>query len=206
MEVKLHNVGKRYRYDWIFKGIDYHFLPHQKYAILGPNGSGKSTFLRILSGFLSPSKGEIEFNFNGKILDKDVVYKQVSYAAPYLELIEEFTLTESINFHQKFKPFQDGLPTKAIIDFLGLEKSADKEVRNFSSGMKQRLKLMLAVCSDTPMILLDEPTTNLDQQGIDWYGELIDRFVGDRLLIVASNVEGDYAMCGEYLSIPDYKS
>ncbi len=206
MEVVLNNIGKRYQYDWIFRAVNCHFKAGKRYAILGPNGSGKSTLMRILSGHLTPSKGDIEFKENNTVLAKDVVYKNISYAAPYIELIEELTLKESIAFHCRFKPFISGVSEKEILTLLNFKNSEDKQIRNFSSGMKQRLKLVLAICSQSTAILLDEPTTNLDQQGMDWYLELIERYAGDRLIIVASNVELDYRFCDERLSILDFKS
>jgi len=205
MEIILNNVGKRYQYDWIFRAINCHFKSGKRYAILGPNGSGKSTLMRILSGHLTPSKGEIEFRNNNTALAKDAVYKSISYAAPYIELIEELTLKESIAFHRRFKPFIADVSEKDILNLLGFENAEEKQIRNFSSGMKQRLKLVLAICSESSVILLDEPTTNLDQQGMDWYLELIKRYAGDRLIIVASNVELDYRFCEEQLNILDFK-
>lgn len=205
MDLVLNNVGKRYRFDWIFRHVNFHFKEGHKYAILGPNGSGKSTLMKILCGHLTPSKGKIEFQKNDKKILVDQVYRSVSYAAPYIDVIEEMTLEEAINFHLKFKPMLNNLKTDALIEILGFSKSRKKEVRFFSSGMKQRLKLVLAVCSDTELLMLDEPTTNLDQQGFDWYQELINQYAGDRTIIVASNVEMDYRFCDESLNILDFK-
>ena len=205
MEIVLDKVGKRYHYDWIFREIDFHFKAAERYAILGPNGSGKSTLMRVLSGHLTPSQGTIKFNKNNSTVSKDDVYHSMSYAAPYIDLIEELTLKESIAFHSRFKPLLSGVGEQDLLNLLAFENADHKYISNFSSGMKQRLKLILAICSDTPVLLLDEPTTNLDQQGMDWYLELIDRFAGNRLIVVASNVEMDYRFCSERLSILDYK-
>ena len=205
MEIQLSRIAKRYRYEWIFRDLDYHFQPGGTYAILGPNGSGKSTLMRLLSGHLSPSKGTIRFAQKGEAIPIDEVYTYISYAAPYIDVIEELTLKEAITFHRRFKPFPSDLNDGAIIDLLGFRKSESKQVRNFSSGMKQRLKLALSICSDTPILLLDEPTTNLDQQGFDWYQELIDRFASNRLIIVASNVETDFAFCKEKVDLKQWK-
>lgn len=206
MQIQLNQVGKRFRYDWIFKGIDYTFETGTQYAVLGPNGSGKSTLMKVLSGHLTPSKGTIHFfNKGKKPIDKDNVYQHLSYAGPYIELIEEFSLKEALRFHQQFKPFKAGLSIGDLIDLLSFQHSKNKEIRFFSSGMKQRLKLVLALCSDTNLVLLDEPTTNLDRQGVDWYLELVERFVEQRLVIVASNVEEDYGFCTKTLNILDYK-
>ncbi len=205
MQISFQQVSKRYRYDWIFKGVDYRFEEGRSYAITGPNGSGKSTLLKIICGHLTPSKGKVEFLKNEKKVAPEEVYSEVSYAAPYIELIEEFTLLEALDFHQKFKPFRQGLGTPEALDLLAFSKAANKEIRHFSSGMKQRLKLLLALCSDTPVLLLDEPTTNLDRQGMDWYRQLVDRFAAGRLTVVASNVDIDFDFCEERLDILQYK-
>ncbi len=206
MDIKLDNVAKRYRFEWIFRNINYEFKSGDSYAILGSNGAGKSTFLKILSGHLSPSKGSVDFIKNDSPVDKDLIYQHISYAAPYIDLIEELTLVEAIEFHQKFKPLCKDLNTGDLLDLLQFSKSSHKEVKYFSSGMKQRLKLVLAICSDTDILLLDEPTTNLDKQGFKWYLELVERFRMERLLIIASNVETDYSFCEKQLNIMDYKS
>lgn len=205
MQIRLEDVAKRYRYDWIFRSINYTFEQGEQYAVLGSNGAGKSTFLKILSGHLTPSKGKIIFSHQGKELEIDRVYKHVSYAAPYIELIEELSLTEALTFHQQFKPFLHNLSPQVLIEILGFEQSKNKVVKDFSSGMKQRLKLVLAICSDTPILLLDEPTSNLDIQGINWYLDLIKKYTSNRLTIVASNVEVDYQFCSHHLDIRDYK-
>ncbi len=205
MKLKLNNIAKRYRLEWIFRNLTYTFEEGNSYAILGANGSGKSTLLRLLSGHLSPSKGMIVFERAGTTVDSDQLHRYLSYAAPYIDLIEEFTLLEAIQFHQRFKPFQQQLSPSTLIELLQFSKSKDKEIRYFSSGMKQRLKLVLALCSDSPLLLLDEPTTNLDRQGMKWYLDLVEQFGKNRLLIVASNVEEDYGFCDKHLRIMDYK-
>ena len=165
MELVLRNLGKRFRFDWIFRNVDYTFQRQKSYALSGPNGSGKSTFLKVLSGHLSPTKGSIKFSNNVQAIDTDVLYKEVNFAAPYIELIEELTLKEAIQFHNRFKAFRQNIQLQDIVQRLGFQQSIDKEIRFFSSGMKQRLKLILAICSEGQLLLLDEPTTNLDKEG-----------------------------------------
>jgi len=205
MNLHLNNIGKRYRFEWIFRQVNYEFEKGRKYAILGSNGSGKSTLLQILSGHLSPSEGKVDFYLNKEKTEREEVFRQVSMAGPYMDVIEEFTLLESLRFHQKFKPYLSGLQPKNLVDILQFSKHKNKEVRFFSSGMKQRLKLALALCSDTRLLLLDEPTTNLDNQGIAWYRQLIDTYANDRTLIIASNIEHDYDFCERQLNIMDFK-
>jgi ABC-type multidrug transport system ATPase subunit len=205
MKIILENIGRRFNRDWIFRGVDYTFLSGKIYAILGPNGSGKSTLLQVLNGSLSPSAGKINYFFEDKPVEADDVYQHLSLAAPYLELIEEFTLSEMIDFHFKFKSYTTGTERDEIIALLAMEASKNKPIKYFSSGMKQRLKLAIAFCSDTPMLMLDEPTSNLDTQGVDWYLSLVEKFASNRLTIICSNQDYEYSFCDERLSIVDYK-
>ncbi len=213
--IQLDAIGKRFRYEWIFRNISTAFEAGQRYAILGPNGVGKSTLMKILSGHLTPSEGKMTVQLNGKTLEADAIYRHVNYAAPYIEVIEEFTLTEAIDFHIKFHPLCNFLKINDLINILGFQKSKDKEIRYFSSGMRQRLKLALAICSDSPILLLDEPTTNLDNQGVAWYRGLMQQYTdgtsrdnregSNRLVIIASNAEHDYDFCDATLNILDFK-
>lgn len=204
MNISLNSVGRRFNKEWIFRNLSAEFISGNSYAILGPNGSGKSTLLSVLTGSLSPSEGEISFS-DTKEISVENIYKYISLAAPYLELVETFTLKESIDFHFKFKNFAPGLDSKKLITILGLEKAANKEIKYFSSGMKQRTKLALACCTDTPILFLDEPTSNLDVQGINWYRELIENFGKDRLTIIGSNQIQEYDFCTKQIQISDYK-
>jgi ABC-type multidrug transport system ATPase subunit len=204
MEITLDNVGRRFNQEWIFRNLSYSFNSSGKYAVLGPNGSGKSTLLSVLLGSLSLSEGKISYADNAE-LNPDTVYSKMSFAAPYLDLIEEFTLQETIDFHFQFKKLHLLVDKKAILELLGLEKSQDKALKYFSSGMKQRTKLVLACCADTPVLILDEPTSNLDNQGVEWYHELINKFTKDRLVIIGSNQEHEYSFCKDFIQIMDYK-
>ncbi len=211
MQIKLNNIGKRYNYEWIFRKVDYEFTTNNNYVILGSNGSGKSTLLQVIAGNLTNSEGELKYKVKSqKSKDENIevedIFSHLSYCAPYLDLFEEFTLIESIEFQEKFKPFQKGLSTQQIIELTGLEKSKDKQLRYYSSGMKQRVRLALAILADTPLLLLDEPTSNLDKKAIDWYQKLVHDFAKDKLIIVASNQqEYEYPFCDKQLNIEEYK-
>ncbi|MCJ8164415.1 ATP-binding cassette domain-containing protein [Pontibacter sp. E15-1] len=204
MQISLSNLGKRYNYEWIFRGLSYTFDSGSSYAILGHNGSGKSTLLTIIAGHNLHSEGEIAYTAGGQTIAPDEVYRHLSLTAPYLELVEDFTLTELIAFHTRFKPLRQGLSHTALIDRMGLQKSSNKFVKDFSSGMKQRLKLGLAIYSDTALLLLDEPTTNLDQDGVAWYQEHVALNQADRLIIVGSNILHEYGFCEQQLRISDF--
>ncbi len=205
MEITLENIGRRFNRDWIFRNVNYSFLKGSSYAILGRNGSGKSTLLQLIAGSLTPSEGTIDIFLNGKPCDPDEVYHSLSIAAPYLELIEEFTLSEMIDFHFKFKSYLPGLDKKTILEILELQKAKNKALKYFSSGMKQRTKLALAICSNTPLLLLDEPASNLDAEAISWYLDLIKTYTPGRTVIVCSNQEFEYSFCQHQIRISDYK-
>ncbi|MFN0276946.1 MAG: ATP-binding cassette domain-containing protein [Chitinophagales bacterium] len=205
MTITLQNISKRYNYHWIFRNIDFVFETGKKYALTGPNGSGKSTLLRILSGNLSPSEGKIVFSDTLKNIPSDEVYQYVSYSAPYLELIEDFTLSEAIQFHFRFKKLQQGIRMEDVADILELNLHVKKFLKDFSSGMKQRVKLGFAVLSDTPIMLLDEPSTNLDRNSVEWYLNLVKKYTTERLLVIASNMQREYAFCDTEIDIETYK-
>lgn len=204
MTITLDKIGRRFNQEWIFRNIDYRFLQGNKYAVLGPNGSGKSTLLNLILGALSPSEGTIDYDLDKKA-PVDVIYQYMSFAAPYLDLIEEFTLQETIDFHYKFKALYEGYSTERVMDLLGLAKSQDKPLKYFSSGMKQRTKLALACCTATPVLILDEPTSNLDKQGVSWYHDIIEKFTPGRLVIIGSNQESEYSFCNHFVQITDFK-
>lgn len=204
MNISLDKVGRRFNREWIFKNIDYEFKQGHKYAILGPNGSGKSTLLSVLLSSLVPSEGKITYTDTKEVKVEDI-YQYISFAAPYLDLVEEFTLQETIAFHFQFKPYADGLDARAVLSLLGLEKSHDKALKHFSSGMKQRTKLALACCTNTPVLILDEPTSNLDAQGVDWYLDIIAKHTVGKMVLVGSNQEHEYSFCPNKLHISDYK-
>jgi ABC-type multidrug transport system ATPase subunit len=210
MTISLEKIGKRYNYEWIFRGLDFDFLAKNRYAILGPNGSGKSTLLQIIAGSLSHNEGRIAYSEDaatgGRPRVAGEIFRYLSRATPYLELIEAFTLTEALRFHGQFKPFLNNMPPEDIIGAVHLEKAAHKEIRYFSSGMKQRAKLAQAIFSDTPVLLLDEPCTNLDEAGVSLYHALIEQYTKDRLVIISSNDAAEYDLCQTHLHIADYKT
>ena len=206
MSIELTNLGKRFNQDWIFRNLNYCFTYPGKYAITGPNGSGKSTLLRIISGGIIYNEGQIVYyDTERNVLAPEKMYQRLSLAAPYLELIEEMTLLEFFSFHQKMKGWLENREAREIINNLSLKSAAHKQIRYFSSGMKQRVKLGQAIFSKVPVVLLDEPLTNLDEAGIELYHSLVANFCADRMVIVSSNDKKEYSFCKEVIDIKMYK-
>lgn len=205
MKISLNQIGKRFNREWIFRDFVGAFSHEHSYAIIGPNGSGKSTLLQIIAGAVAPSTGNITYELAGKEIPPTSFYQYVSWASPAMELIEEYTATEMLEFHQKFKPFVLDITIPEMLSLVNLSQAANKQIRFYSSGMKQRVKLLQAIMSDVPCILLDEPCMNLDKAGIELYQDLIKKFKRDRLVIVSSNDPEEYFFCDNQIDIKEYK-
>ena len=205
MKISLTNLGKRFNREWIFRKLDFQFGTGVRYAITGPNGSGKSTLLQIISGSATHQEGDIAYYDTGRRLAPEKIFREMSFAAPYIDVIEEMTLTEFFSFHQHMKGWLPGLDTSRIISLSGLENAAHKQIRYYSSGMKQRVKLAQGIFSDVPIVLLDEPLTNLDEEDVALYYDLVEKYCQNRLLIISSNDKKEYSFCSEIINISDFK-
>ncbi len=199
------NLSKRFNREWIFRNLSYEFQSGTIYAITGPNGSGKSTLLQTLAGMMPQTSGTIGYRQDQTAIDIDTVYQHLTYAAPYLDLIEEFTLTEHLRFHFSMKPPRDGMNVSDLISAMYLERSANKRVGDFSSGMKQRLKLGLAMFTRSEIIFLDEPGSNLDRTAFEWYYKQLLNLPQNALIIIASNNPEEYPADAKILNICTFK-
>lgn len=203
--IKVQNASKRFHHEWIFKNLDLDLSTGNKIAVTGGNGSGKSTFLKCLSGAIPLTSGAILYQSGATQISEEQWFRSLALATPYLELPEEFTLSEVLSFHFEFKNPLQQRSNVEILEILGLEKHKSKTISQFSSGMKQRVKLVLAMFSEVPLLLLDEPTTNLDKQGITWYLDLIQQFTQDRILVICSNDPVEYDFCEKKVAMEDFK-
>ena len=205
MKISVEQVSKRFIQHSIFKDVSLIFETPQSYALLGANGSGKSTLLRIIAGMQSPTKGIVQYSIDGVTIAQENTFEHISFCAPGMELVEEMTLTEMLEFHFQFKKAQQNLSVQQIIEIIGLKASKDKFISNFSSGMKQRVKLAQAIFCDTPVLMLDEPCTNLDQVGVEQYRSWVKEYSQNKLLIIASNEEREYDFCEHQIKMDDFK-
>jgi len=203
--LQVQKASKRFHREWIFKNLDLELSAGDALAITGSNGSGKSTLLKCLSGAIPLTQGSIEYRLGTTPLPEESWFRSLAIATPYLELPEEFTLNEALSFHFQFKKPLNQLTTQEILAILGFEKHQSKSISQFSSGMKQRVKLALAIFSEVPLLFLDEPTTNLDKQGVSWYLELLQQYAQDRILVICSNEPREYDFCEKKISLEDFK-
>jgi ABC-type multidrug transport system ATPase subunit len=203
--IKTENLSKRFNREWIFKNLNYTFTSGNTYAITGPNGSGKSTLLQVLWGQMPQSSGNIFYsNLQNNIAVEDV-FKHISIATPYMDLIEEFTLLEQLQFHFKLRKAHNNLSSEELLKVMYLESARDKYISNFSSGMRQRVKLALAFFTEADVIFLDEPGTNLDRQAFDWYLKYLDEVRENKLIFIASNQPSEYTSDAVKIDILTYK-
>lgn len=202
MEVTLSSVSKSFGREVVFRDLSHTFERGSRTAILGANGSGKSTLLQLVAGALMPTSGTVDHALNGSPMAAELVYRHVSIAAPYMNLYEDLTLRETIEVHERFKPLRRALTPRDLAAIVYLDGAWDKPVRNFSSGMKQRLKLALAILSDTSLLLLDEPASNLDAQAVTWMQQLLADHLDRRTVLVASNRQAvEVVLCEQTLEI-----
>ncbi|WP_370086625.1 ATP-binding cassette domain-containing protein [Ekhidna sp.] len=192
MIIKGDDIGKKFGKNWIFRNQNFEIESGKPTAITGKNGAGKSTLLQIIAGFLTPSNGTI--TIDGKSID-DANYSSV-LIGPYTEIVEEFTLKEFLSFHSKFKKPTISIDEMANSASLPLEKV----IKDFSTGMKQRSKLLTAFFFHNDVILMDEPTSNLDDEGFDWWKSQIDN-VKNKTLIISSNEKNEIAQCANKINL-----
>lgn len=202
--IQIDAISKSYNYNKLFEDFSATYQYDNIYGISGRNGSGKSTLLKMISNFITPNQGKISyFDTTGNEIKQDEIYKFISYTAPYIELYTEGTLEEAIRFHFSVKKLHEKTSFEELLALLNIDKN--KKVQSFSTGMLQRLKLILTICSDTPFLLIDEPTETLDAQGKKWFQELLNRFSKNKIVVIASNNPKDFEACTDVKNIEGYK-
>lgn len=206
MKLELKNLGRRFNKEWIFRGVNAVIDAQNPTVLFGHNGSGKSTLLKLLSASELPSEGEIVYSTSENIISPENIYKHIGMAAPYMELPEEYTLGELLTFNLKFKPFINNYTKEDIASIAYLEDAFNKQIKVFSSGMKQRLKLALALFTENKIILLDEPTSNMDERGVQWYKSQVEEATKGKTVIICSNAHvEEHFFCTQEIDINQYK-
>lgn len=205
IQIKVENLTKTFNKEIIVRNFSFDFSVNKSTAITGSNGSGKSTLLKLISGIILPNKGTITFYKGENKIPEEKWFQHISFCSPAQELIQEFTLTEMIDFHLRFKILDNGMTKDDFLKQTYFRGHEEKKIALFSSGMKQRLKLALALYSKSQVLLLDEPTTNMDEEGIKWYHQNILKTIPNRLVIIASNQKHEFNFCDQKIGIEDYK-
>ncbi len=203
MEIQCSNISKRFKKEWLFKSFDRQFISGEHYALLGPNSSGKSTLLKIIARIMEPTEGEVMYN-NPDLLPIDDSYQAISYSSPDMDLMHDYSVEELVDFHFGLKRAKVSM--EDFYSATNLKPYKFKAYRELSSGLQQKVKLSLALFSDTPILFLDEPCTNFDADNVEWYQESIQEYCKNQLTIVASNQENEIISCKTRIYIKDYNS
>lgn len=201
MDLSIQKLSKAFNQQTVFKELTFHIESGSRFAIKGPNGSGKSTLLKILSGGLLPSSGRIQYALNGQAVSDDILYRYVHFVAPYNTVIEELNLPELFRLHHQLGLLKAYRQYRDWLERLEYPFDPERQIKTFSSGMKQRIKLGLALLDDRPLIMLDEPGSNLDAQGKAWFYHLLDQLNASQTLIIASNESVEIAYCTSSISV-----
>lgn len=204
------SVEKSFLSKVIFKNVNLEFKTGDSTAITGRNGSGKSTLLKVLANLIRPNKGKVKVLDDGKEVVQDKVHMHLGMIAPYINLYDELTAYENLDFFYDLKCKSDKFNNKKerikyLLDKINLYSRRNDEVKNYSSGMKQRVKLAFAIINEPEILLLDEPRTNLDVEGIDLVYKVAEEQKKNGILILATNEPEDTSLCSRIISIEDYK-
>lgn len=191
MKISLEGVSKKFNSSWVIKNFDFEFNEGISYGIAGRNGVGKSTLMQLIGGMIRPNKGKVHWVVNGKET-REHIEPLICMAAPYMDLPSYFTINELLDFHFTFKSYIDNISSRDFWDLTDLKSHQRKTILELSSGLYQRLKLALAILSEGEVLLLDEPTTNLDSEARKWFSKLLHDFAKNRTVIIASNDEQDF--------------
>jgi ABC-type multidrug transport system ATPase subunit len=195
LQLQINNIGKRYQKQWLFRNINLELKLGDNLSVTGHNGSGKSTFIQVVYGLVQASEGEVLLNGNSNYKPHEVF----ALSAPYLELPMEFNLIEIHDLYQRTQKMNANLDEfLAFSDFSKIQ--AQRAVKLFSSGMQQRLKTALCLSSNSPVLLLDEPLSNMDTKGEDWYKNCLND-INNKIVIIAGNNPIEYAFTNTNLQI-----
>jgi heme exporter protein A len=205
--IQCESISKNFGRRVIFKNLSFQFNANGVYGISGPNGSGKSTLIKIIAGINSPSTGRINHKDNQKEIIPEKLHNYLGFVSPYLVLYEEFSAWENLEQLAKIRDieFNKGKIELLLNDFLLFDRKDDL-VKTYSSGMKQRMKFIFALMHSPKLILLDEPTSNLDDEGKNTVYKIIKREAEGNIVIVASNEKSDLALCSETIMIEKFKA
>lgn len=201
MHIRASGLGRRFHYQWVFRGLNLDVPPGSRVCIIGPNGGGKSTLLRMLAGQLTPTEGELNWSRAGKPLGPEKLYQHISWTSPGIEVYPELTLEAFYKMHFGLKTNRLAGGIEAAIEAINLKPHRRKELRHFSSGMLQRAKLGLALFSESDVVLLDEPTSFMDEQNVAFALQLIEQHLGNRTLLLASNLPREMGLAEQQIEV-----
>ncbi len=190
----------------VFSNVNLDIKGGTVFGIYGKNGTGKSTLLKILSFILTPTSGYVELKLDETLITRDSIQKHIGFVSPSLSLYDEFTLIELVETVTKMRGILfDELYFNNLLELLSLSHRRESIVKGFSSGMLQRVKLILATIHKPSFLFLDEPTTNLDDEGIMSVHAIIQKTVNyGGLVCIATNENREKNWCTQQIDISSF--
>jgi heme exporter protein A len=184
----------------VFKNLNFSLTNSDSLAITGRNGSGKSTLIKVLANIYTQTSGNTSFSINGRVIERENYYRYIGFVSPYLNLYDEFTGEENLRLVTKIRGFK-GDDMDGVLKRVGLFERRHDLVKIYSSGMKQRLKLAFAIIHHPLVLLLDEPTSNLDSEGVKAVTGIAEEYKTERILIIATNDEYERSLCEKEINL-----
>ena len=205
--VEAKELNKTFGRRLIFKNLNFKIQNEGILGIAGANGSGKSTLVKIIAGINSPTSGKIIHKEDGKEIIPEKLHNYIGFVSPYLVLYEEFSAWENLNYFAQIRKvaFDKEKIEYFLNEFLIFNRKDDL-VKTYSSGMKQRLKFIFALMHSPKLLILDEPTSNLDEKGKESVYQIIEKEGKSSLVIVASNEKSDLQYCSQIIKLEDFKN
>jgi heme exporter protein A len=195
-------LQKTFNHRVIFFDVNFSLNSHEGLGIVGRNGAGKSTLAKIIAGVLTPSDGTIRYILDRHPVEKNDLQDHIGFVAPYLQMYDEFTGWENLDLARRMRG--KNIPDERLTLLLKRVNLFERKhhlVRTYSSGMKQRLKYAFALLHEPPVLILDEPASNLDAEGIQIVREVMKEQIARGILIVATNDTDDLKYCTKILDL-----
>jgi heme exporter protein A len=202
-QISARNISKSFNRRKIFSDISFKVSASGSVAITGKNGSGKSTLAKIIAGVLSSTSGELVYECDGKRIGDEGRKAHIGFVSPYLNLYDEFSAIENLFLLMRIRSSHNRAEDKLnqLLKRFSLWERRDDAIRAYSTGMKQRLKYVFALAQSPSVLILDEPTANLDIDGIKVVEEVVAEQKRSSILVVATNDSAEAAWCKEIIRL-----
>ena len=203
ISITVNGLSKDFSRSVIFQDISFSLSSPASLSITGKNGAGKSTLSKIIAGLLSITHGSITYSVNEKQIGIEEFKHHIGFVSPYLNLYDEFTAIENLQFLSRIRTVahQNDERIKELLALVGLWNRRDDKVSTYSSGMKQRLKYAFALLHNPAVLILDEPTSNLDAEGIEVIRQIILEQKKTNILIIATNNKEEAHWCEQQIQV-----
>jgi len=203
ISITVNGVAKDFNRRTIFKDISFSLSSPGSMAITGKNGAGKSTLSKILAGLVSATRGSIAYSIDGRPMGIEEFKHHIGFVSPYLNLYDEFTAIENLKILSRIRTVShtNDERIRDMLLLVGLWNRRDDIVGTFSSGMKQRLKYTFALLHTPPVLILDEPTSNLDDEGMEIVKHIMQEQLKSNILVIATNNREEAHGCTQQLHV-----